>query len=408
LRKHSGTLTLIAILLLVTCVLEVVAADGQTPAQGDNALRLMIPNPEDYAFAGRTIPRLTVNQSVIEFHLSAMILRYQSNAPAILFQVDLQGSNVTSQSLDLRYSFRFASDGSVLFYYPFMDSTAAVTKQKGWALGKWCRLSTIVSNDSAKFYVDGQMVAQNDSQHPPRSDGFSISHLGLGKTERQRLNVEAFVGEISLVQDGTMRFLEKFESDLRAYQVKKSQNAVLQVISSSRYASIEAYASPQTASVGDTILLRADLFDMSFKGVGGKQVSFERLAADTWMKIAEAQSLDNGTVRALWRIPTNLKEEISIRAHFPGDDRLSEVVSTPFTVLIVPQTTTGFETANLVLALLSLFIVGSALLSSRFDYSRILRSLIPILCSVAFLFSIPILTNSVTITAFIAYAPRTI
>lgn len=397
-----------AILVLTTLLLcGVVCAETQTPAQIRKALQIRAPNPDDYAYVSRDITGIPVDNSVIEFQAAVKFLRFQSTPAGVPLQIDLRGYSGSAKTQELRYSFRFGNDGSIIFFYPFMNSSAAVTKQKAWVLGKWHHLRTVVSGSSAKFYINGTQVGENSLEHPATSSGFVLSHIGFGKTERQKPSFEALVTDIEVVQNGTIKVSEEFSSDLTAYEIKRSEKALLQLIDPSRYASLEAYVKPTIASTGDVIHLYANLLDSSLNALPNRAVAFEYRSGNEWQGITGAVTSDNGTAKASWRIPPNLGT-LLIRAHFAGDEQFSEASSEPANVVVLARASERFEVANLVLPIYGLALLAMVISASRFGYSRVLSCLIPALCSLVFVLSLFILTNSIEIKAVIGYTPRTV
>ncbi|MEM4251551.1 MAG: LamG-like jellyroll fold domain-containing protein, partial [Candidatus Bathyarchaeia archaeon] len=370
------------------------------------AINIQAPNPDDYAFMSRNIAPIPVDGEVIEFQASVKLLRFQSTPLGFLLQIDLRGFDNSIKAQELRYSFRFSNDGSIVFFYPFMNSSAAVTAKKAWAPGKWYHLRTVVSDGSAEFYVNGSLVGRNTPQLPPRSSGFVFSHIGLGRPERQKIGVEAFVANIVVAKNREILIFEDFEGGLDAYDVRSSGGALLKPVDPSKYTLLDAYARPTTVSVGDTIKFTANLLDSSLEGIGGRTIAFECRSGESWQEIATATSLSNGTARTSWR--TQVVGNILVRAHFAGDERLSETSSIPFTITVVRSMAPGFEISHLLLLSFIVVLLCIALSGFRFGRVRVLHLLVSFLSSLVLVFSLSILTGSVEIKSFVGYTPRTV
>ena len=406
-QKHVVTV-IIALTVIAPTLFGQVAGETQASPRGESALLISASGPDEYAYISRAIPSVTVNQNIIKFQALVKVLSSQSYPAGILLQIDLRGYRDYVQNHELRYSFRLANDGSVLFYYPFMDSSAAVTRKEGWVPGKWCLLATVVHGNSAEFYIDGEPVGENGPEYPARSEGFTLSYIGIGKTDRQKLSVEAFVTDIQLIENGSVRLSEDFREDLRVYETRKSPSSLLQVTDASRYTSLDIHATPKAASAGEKVLLNVELLDGSLKGVGGRLVSFEYRSGNEWLKLTEARTFDNGTAESFLEVPSGFRGELLVRAHFLGDDLYSEATSMTVSVTVTPTAAARLDVATMVFSLYGLALATTVFLGFRFGHVRVLRGLIPILCSLTLFFSLPALTSSVAIESYVGYAPRVV
>ncbi|MCJ7760473.1 LamG domain-containing protein, partial [Candidatus Bathyarchaeota archaeon] len=155
-------LMILAVILIPISLNLIVVGESQSPSPGESALYVGVSDASEYGYASRTIQSILVNNSVIEFKARAKILRFQSSPVGISLQIDFYGRSEGSQNEQLRFSFRFGNDGSVIFYYPFMNSSAAVTVRRAWGAGEWVSVSTVVSGNSSRFYLNGELMMQND------------------------------------------------------------------------------------------------------------------------------------------------------------------------------------------------------------------------------------------------------
>jgi len=399
---------ILAVILIPISLNLIVVGESQSPSPGESALHVGVSDASEYGYASRTIQSILVNNSVIEFKARAKILRFQSSPVGIPLQIDFYGRSEGSQNEQLRFSFRFGNDGSVIFYYPFMNSSAAVTVRRAWGAGEWVSVSTVVSGNSSRFYLNGELMMQNDREHPARSGGFILARIGFGKTDKQKLSVEGFLADIQLATNQNVRFSENFSSGLGNYEIKKTQNTLLRIIDPFKYASLEASSAQRSVSSGNTLLLQANLLDSGLGGIGNGSVVFEYQSGDQWSRMVETRSLDNGTAKSSWRIPSDFRGGILIRAHYPGDFRFSEATSLPFTVNVTTQTNLGFENTEFIISAYAFGLVAAILLGHRYGFSRVFMILLPVLSSIIFLFSLSVLTNAIGLKAFIGYTPRTV
>ncbi|MCW4042977.1 MAG: LamG domain-containing protein, partial [Candidatus Bathyarchaeota archaeon] len=290
-KQRKSILVLIIFLLCIGSIISIEAIESQEKdLQIKRALHILAPDESEYGYVSKNIQEVTINESLVEFHASVNILKSQSKSPGIVLQIDARGTShfeesdygATSSKDELRYAFRLATDGSVIFYYPFMDSSAAVTVKDGWKLGEWSHLAIVVDTDSAKFYINGVLVDESNSELSPKPGGFYVSKIGMGKTDRLRRGMEAFITRVLLVKDESNIFSENFEHNLESYEIKKSANAKVQVIDLVRFTSIEAFSSLKSIPSGDTVLLSAKLLDSSLNGISNKTIIFEYQFNDIW------------------------------------------------------------------------------------------------------------------------------
>jgi len=399
---------ILAVILIPISLNLIVVGDCQSPSPGENALHVWMSDASEYGYASRTIQSILVNNSVIEFKARVNILRFQSSPVGIPLQIDFYGRSEGSQNEQLRFSFRFGNDGSVIFYYPFMNSSAAVTVRRAWGAGEWVSVSTVVSGNSSRFYLNGELMMQNDREHPARSAGLILSRIGFGKTDKQKLSVEGFLADIQLATDQNVKFSENFSSGLGSYEIKKTQNTLLHIIDPFKYASLEASSPQRSVSSGDTLLLQAHLLDSGLGGIGNSSVAFEYQSGDQWSRMVETRTLDNGTAKSSWRVPSDFRGAILIRARYPGDFRFTEATSLPFTVNVTTQTNLSFGNTEFIISAYAFGLVAAILLGRKYGFSRVFMILLPVLSSIIFLFSLSVLTHAIELKAFIGYTPRTV
>lgn len=404
-------------MLCIGSIISIEAIESQEKdLQIKRALHILAPDESEYGYVSKNIQEVTINESLVEFHASVNILKSQSKSPGIVLQIDARGTShfeesdygATSSKDELRYAFRLATDGSVIFYYPFMDSSAAVTVKDGWKLGEWSHLAIVVDTDSAKFYINGVLVDESDSELSPKPGGFYVSKIGMGKTDRLRRGMEAFITRVLLVKDESNIFSENFEHNLESYEIKKSANAKVQVIDLVRFTSIEAFSSLKSIPSGDTVLLSAKLLDSSLNGISNKTIIFEYQFNDIWIKIVESQTDYNGTAEFNWKVPNDLQGHISIRAIFQGDTEIAESQSKNLILQVTIPAGPKIETLISIFSIFTIGLVGIAFLSYRLGRIKFLSILLPIICSISLFFSLPILANAFEIQTYVAYEPTTV
>lgn len=412
--------SILALTLFLICIGSISSIENIESQEKDlqikRALHILAPDESEYGYISKNIHETTINDSRVEFHASVNILKVQSKSPGIVLQIDARGTShseesdygATSSKDELRYAFRLATDGSVIFYYPFMDSSAAVTVKDGWKLGEWIHLEIIVDTDSAKFHINGVLVGESDNELSPKPSGFYVSKIGMGKTDRLRRGMEAFITRVLLVKDGSNIFSENFEDNLESYEIKKSAYAIVQVIDLVRFTRIEVFSSLKSIPSGDSALPRARLFDSSLNGISNKTIIFEYQFNDLWVKIGESQTDYNGTAEFNWKVPNDLQGYISIRAIFQGDTEFAESQSKNLPLQITITSGPKIETLITIFSIFTIGLVGIAFLSYRLGRIKFLSIILPIICSISLFFSLPILANAFEIQTYVAYEPTTV
>jgi len=414
-RKSILVLTLFLVFIGSISFIENIESQ-EKDFQIKRALHILAPDESEYGYISKNIHETTINDSRVEFHASINILKVQSKSPGIVLQIDARGTRnseendygTTSSKDELRYAFRMATDGSVIFYYPFMDSSAAVTVKDGWKLGEWIHPAIIVDTDSAKFYINDVLVDESDSELSPKHGDFYVSTIGMGKTDRLRRGMEAFITRVLLVKDGSDIFSENFEDNLGSYEIKKSANSKVQVIDLIRFTNIEVFSSLKSIPAGDSALTRARLLDSSLNGISNKTIIFEYQFNDLWVKIGESQTDHNGTAELNWKVPHDLQGYISIRAIFQGDMEFAESQSKNLPLQVTITSGIKTETLITIFSIFTIGLVGIAFLSYRLGRIKFLNIILPIICSISLFFSLPILANSFEIQTYVAYEPTTV
>ncbi len=404
-------------MLCIGSVISIVTVESQEKdLQIKRVLHIIAPDESEYGYITKNFHETTINDSRVGFYASVNILKVQSKSPGIVLQIDARGAShseesdygITSSNDELRYAFRLATDGSVTFYYPFMDSSAAVTVKDGWRLGEWSHLGLVVDTNSAKFYVNGVLVEQSDNELSPKPGGFYVSKIGMGKTDRLRRGMEAFITRVFLVKDESNIFSENFEDNLESYEIKKSSNTKVQVIDLIRFTSLEAFSSLKTMPSGNTVLLRAKLLDSALSGISNRTIIFEYQFNNAWIKIGEPQTDYNGTAEFNWNVPHDLQGHISIRAIFLGDKEFIESQSKELILQVTMPSGPTIETISIIFSVFSMGLVSIIYLSYRLGRIKFLSILLPIICSINLFFSLPILSNAFEIQTYVAYEPTTV
>ena len=377
----------------------------------NRALHIFALDESEYGYISRNVDEVKINNSRVEFNASVNILSVQSKSPGIILQIDARGVShldeknhmITSSKDELRYAFRLATDGSIIFYYPFMDSSAAVTVKDGWRLREWCHLAIIVDTDSAKFYINGVLVGESDSELSPKPGGFYVSKIGMGKPDTLRRGMDAFITRVLLVKDESNIFFENFEHNLESYEIKKSDNAKVEVVDLSRFTNIEVTSSLKSITSDDTALLKSTLLNSTLNGISNKTITFEYQFNDIWIEIGESRTDINGTAEYNWKPPHELQGHIPIRTIFKGDKEFDGSHSKNLILQITPSSGPKIETLSIIFSVFTIGSICIAYLSYKLGRIKFLSILLPVVCSISLFFSLPIFAHAFEIQTYVAY-----
>ncbi|MBS7650569.1 hypothetical protein KEJ35_04350 [Candidatus Bathyarchaeota archaeon] len=405
--RFGKEIALIIILLLIISNLPLSGySNAEDSSQDKGALHILTPEVSDYAYGFKEIPETKFEGGSIRFSARVKVLRFHGSPGGILLQIDFR-EQTQDRSQELRFSFRFATDGSILCYYPYMNSSATFTIRKGWVAGQWVTVSVSIVQDKAMFYLNNEFIGTNDPNYPANRGPFSISNIGVGKIDMKSTSVEAFISRIALITDSSTKFFEDFENSQSDYNVKKSIASIFRIVNVERYSSIELVIKPEVISHGETIVLQARLLDESLNGIENRRIVFEYKKADVWERLGDAITLKGGNAIFSWTVSRELSlGELAIRARFPGDDRFLQVISRDVTITLIQKPPKPISTGYLVPLIYIIFLSATFILGFRSDGMQIIQCLIGILCSVSIYLCLPILTNSVNIVSYIGYAKR--
>ncbi|MBS7626009.1 hypothetical protein KEJ51_03055 [Candidatus Bathyarchaeota archaeon] len=407
-RFSKEVALIITLFLIISNLLLSEYSNAEDSSQDKGALHILTPEVSDYAYGFKEIPETKFEDGSVRFSARVKVLRFQGSPGGILLQIDFR-EQTQDRSQELRFSFRFATDGSILCYYPYMNSSATFTIRRGWAAGEWVSVSVSIVQDKAMFYLNNEFIGTNDPKYPANRGPFSISNIGFGQIDMKSTSVEAFISKIILITDNSTKFFEDFENSLSNYNIKKSIASIFRTVDVEKYSSIELIVKPKVISPGETIVLQARLMDESLNGIENRRIVFEYKKADVWERFGDAITLKDGYAIFSWTVARELSlGELAVRARFPGDDRFLQVISSDVTITLIHRPPKPMSTGYLVLLIYIIFLSAAFIFGFRPDGAQVIRFLIGILCSVSIYLCLPILTSSVNIVSYIGYAKRVV
>ena len=405
-RPSKEVVLILTLFLIISNILLFEYSNAEESSQDRGALHILTPEVSDYAYGLKEIPETKVEGGPVKLSARVKVLRFHGSSDGILLQIDFR-EQTQDQSQELRFSFRFATDGSILCYYPYMNSSAAFTIRKGWVAGEWVTVSVSIVQDKAIFHLNNEFVGTNDPKYPAEKGPFSISNIRVGKIDMKSASVEAFISRIILITDNSTKFFEDFENTLSNYNIKKSAASMFRIVDVERYSSIELVAKPMVTSPGETIFLQARLLDESLNGIENRKVVFEYKKGDVWERLGDAVTLKDGNAMLSWTVGRELPlGELAVRARFLGDERFLQAISSEITITLTYRPPKPMSIGYFVLLIYTIFLSIAFLFGFRSGGVQIICFLIGILCSISIYLCLPILTSSVDIESYIGYAKR--
>lgn len=381
-----------------------VGESSQEPAGG--ALYIKTPAVSDYGYVARDISVSVKNGSDYSVELWVKIMRFSTFPAGILFVFDL-----IDQAGSVRFSIRLTTDRSVMFYYPFGESSAVFTVKEAWHPTWWYGYSIRLQGSLASFYVNGTSVGTSESTGlEALGGGFNLVAVSrLGEADANDMIFEGFIDSVAIFENGLPLFFEGFEEGLGSYEIFKSQDAIVNLLSASAFTTLTLIVDPRSFSSGGSTTLLGWLKDTANLGVANRTVYFEYDLGDgTWVLLGSTLTGSDGTFKYLWKTPSELKGSIKVRARFQGDEAYANSISEPVQLSIKPQPRFTLDYRYVVLLLLIGLLAGILVLKRKVGVATLLSSCFLLVGAFFTFFSILIVANSLQLAYYLAYQRRVI
>jgi len=175
-RKLLVLLVLFVSVSFASCRYSVCAVGEVPQAPSGSALYIKTPAVSDYGYVSRDISIPVRNGSDYVVELWVKVMRFSTFPAGVLFVFDL-----IDEAGSVRFSIRLTSDRSVMFYYPFGESSAVFTAKEAWHPTWWYSYSIRLHGSAASFYVNGTSVGTSESTGLEAVGGSILRESGLGK-----------------------------------------------------------------------------------------------------------------------------------------------------------------------------------------------------------------------------------
>jgi len=397
---------LLVFVLLAPCQHSVYAVWGSSQKPAGGALYIETPAGSDYGYVSRDISVSVKNGSDYFVELWVKVMRFSTFPAGILFVFDL-----IDEAGSVRFSIRLTTDRSVMFYYPFGESSAVFTVKEAWHPTWWYGYSIRLQGSLASFYVNGTSVGTSESTGLEAvGGGFDLVAVSrLGEADLNDMIFEGFIDSVTIAENGLPLFFEGFEEGLGAYEIFKSQDANVNLISASAFTTLTLIADPRSFSSGSSTTLLGWLKDTANIGIGNRTVYFEYDLGDgTWVLLGSALTGTDGAFKYVWKAPSELKGSIKVRARFQGDEIYANSTSELVQLSIKPQPRFTLDYRYLVLLLLVCLFAGILVLKRKVGVSVLLSSCFLLVGAFFTFFSILIVANSLQLAYYLAYQRRVI
>jgi len=375
--------------------------------QGPSGISLYIKAPaaSDFGYVSRdiSIPVRNGSDYVVEIWVKAM--RFSTFPAGVFFIFDLvDGAGA------VRFSIRLTSDRSVMFYYPFGESSAVFTAKEAWHPTWWYGYSIRLRGSVASFYVNGTSVGTSESTGLEAvGGGFNLARVRLGEVDSKSMVFEGFIDSVLIVEDGLPIFFEGFEEGLGSYEVFKSEDAAVNLLSASAFTTLTLIVDPRSFSSGGSTTLLGWLKDSVNLGVANRTVYFEYDLGDgTWVLLGSTFTSADGAFKYVWKVPVELKGSIEVRAKFQGDKVYAASTSQSVELSIKPQPRFTLDYRYLVLLLLIGLFAGTLVLKRKVGVAALLSSCFLLVGAFFTFFSILIVANSLQLAYYLAYQQHVI
>jgi len=381
-------------------------AVGETPqVPSGGALYIKTPAASDYGYVTRDVSIPVRNSSDYVVELWVKMTRFSTFPAGVIFVFDL-----IDEFGAVRFSVRLTSDRSVLFYYPFGESSAVFTAKEAWHLTWWYSYSIRLHGTVASFYVNDTSVGTSESTGLEAvGGGFNLAGLRLGEVDSKNMVFEGFIDSVLIIENGLPLFFEGFEEGLGSYETVKSEAATVSLLSASAFTTLTLIVDPRSFSSGGSTTLLGQLKDSANIGVGNRTVYFEYDLGDgTWVLLGSTFTGADGTFKYVWKVPVELKGSIKVRARFQGDDVYATSTSDLVELSIKPQPRFTLDYRYLILFVLVGLFTGILVLKRKVGVAGFLSSFFLLVGAVFTFFSILTVANSLQLAYHLAYQRRVI
>ena len=404
-RKLLVLLVLFVSVSFASCRYSVCAVGEVPQAPSGSALYIKTPAVSDYGYVSRDISIPVRNGSDYVVELWVKVMRFSTFPAGVLFVFDL-----IDEAGSVRFSIRLTSDRSVMFYYPFGESSAVFTAKEAWHPTWWYSYSIRLHGSAASFYVNGTSVGTSESTGLEAvGGGFNLARVRLGEVDSKNMVFEGFIDSVLIVENGLPLFFEGFEEGLGSYEIFKSQDATVNILSASAFTTLTLIVDPRSFSSGSSTTLLGWLKDSVNLGVANRTVYFEYDLGDgIWVLLGSALTGADGTFKCVWKVPVELKGSVKVRARFQGDEVYAASTSQPVELSIKPQPRFTLDYRYLVLLLLIGLFAGILVLKRKAGVATLLSSLFLLVGAFFTFFSILIVANSLQLAYYLAYQRRVI
>jgi len=404
-QKLLILLVLLVSVSFASCRYSAYAVEEVPQAPSGSALYIKTPAASDYGYVWRDISIPVKNGSDYLVELWVKVMHFSTFPAGILFVFDLiDGAGA------LRFSIRLTSDRSAMFYYPFGESSAVFTAKEAWHPTWWYSYSIRLHGSVASFYVNSTSVGTSDSTGLEAvGGGFNLARVRLGKVDSKNIVFEGFTDSVMIVENGLPVFFEGFEEGLGSYEIFKSEDATVNLLSASAFTTLTLIVDPRSFSSGSSTTLLGWLKDSANFGVVNRTVYFEYDLGDgSWVLLGSTSTSANGTFKYVWKVPVELKGSIEVRARFQGDEVYAASTSQSVQLTIKPQPRFTLDYRYLVLLLLTGLFAGILVLKRKIGVATLLSSCFLLVGAFFTFFIMLIVANSLQLAYYLAYQRRVI
>jgi hypothetical protein len=404
-RKLLILLVLLVSVSFASCRYSAYAVEEVAQSPSGIALYIKTPAVSDFGHVSRDISIPVRNGSDYLVELWVKVMRFSTFPAGVFFVFDLiDGAGA------VRFSIRLTSDRSVMFYYPFGESSAVFTAREAWHPSWWYGYSIRLHGSVASFYVNGTSVGTSESTGLEAvGGGFNLARVRLGEVDAGNMVFEGFIDSLLIVEDGLPIFFEGFEEGLGSYEVSKSEEATVNLLSASAFTTLTLIVDPRSFSSGGSTTLLGWLKDSGNLGVANRTVYFEYDLGDgTWVLLGSTFTGADGAFKYVWKVPVELKGSIEVRAKFQGDEAYATSTSQPVELSIKPQPRFTLDYRYLVLLLLIGLFAGILVIKRKVGLADLLSSCFLLVGAFFTFFSILIVANSLQLAYYLAYQRRVI
>ena len=376
-------------------------AVGETPqVPSGGALYIKTPAASDYGYVTRDVSIPVRNGSDYVVELWVKVMHFSTFPAGVIFVFDL-----IDEFGAVRFSIRLTSDRSVLFYYPFGESSAVFTAEEAWHPSWWYSYSIRLRGSVASFYVNGTSVGTSESTGLEAvGGGFNLAGLRLGEADSKSMVFEGFIDSVLIVENSLPLFFEGFEEGLGSYKIFKSEEAAVNLLSASAFTNLTLIVNPRSFLSGGSTTLLGWLRDSANFGVANRTVYFEYDLGDgIWVLVGSALTGLDGTFKYVWKVPVELKGSIKVRVRFQGDEVYAASTSEFVQLNIKPRPQFTLDYRYLVLLLLVSFFAGILVLKRKIRVAGVLSSCFLLVGAFFTFFSVLIVANSLELVYYLAY-----